>query len=78
MLRQSLNYFIGKHFDTEEKNVALQKLNQLIHTEDFHRQLRNELIMIPIPKFLSTEYNENAPLSQAHYVHLALERVSCL
>ena len=78
MLRQSLNYFIGKHFDTEEKSAALQKLNKLINTEDFHRQLRNELIMIPIPKFLSTEYNENAPLSQAHYVHLALERVSCL
>ena len=55
------------------KNDALQKLN----SDDFHRQLRNELIMIPIPKILSTEYNEEAPLSQGHYLNMALERVSC-
>ena len=30
--------------------------------------------MIPIPKFLSNEYNEDAPLSQGHYMDMALER----
>ena len=74
MLRQSLNLFFENFVNFENMDAALAKLN----SNDFHRQLRNELIMIPIPKFLSTEYNENAPLSQAHYVHLALERVSCL
>merc|ERR1712102_228939 len=47
MLRQSLNLFISK-LDEKlfNKNDALKKLNNI----DFHRQLRNELIMIPIPK----------------------------
>ena len=53
------------------KNEALNKLN----SHDFHRQLRNELIMIPIPKLLSNEYNENEPLSQGHYLEMAFERV---
>ena len=53
------------------KNDALQKLN----SDDFHRQLRNELIMIPIPKMLSNEDNQNEPLSQGHYLEMALERV---
>ena len=73
MLRQSLNLFIADYFNSEKTNIAFKKLN----SADFHRQLRNELIMIPIPKLLSTEYNQEAPLSQAHYVFMALERVSC-
>ena len=72
MLRQSLNLFIEEHFNPQKKNIALKKLN----SDDFHRQLRNELIMIPIPKLMSTEYNQEAPLSQAHFVFMALERVS--
>ena len=54
------------------KNDALKKLNNI----DFHRQLRNELIMIPIPKNLSTEFNQDSALSQAHYLNLAFERVN--
>ena len=73
MLRQSLNLFIEEHFNSQKKNNALKKLN----SGYFHRQLRNELIMIPIPKLMTTEYNQDAPLSQAHYVFMALERVSC-
>ena len=72
MLRQSLNIFIGDLVNLKSKNEALQKLN----SDNFHRQLRNELIMIPIPKILSTEYNEDAPLSQGHYLTMAFERVS--
>ena len=70
MLRQSLELFIS-NFENRNKDVALG----LLKTDDFHRQLRNELIMIPIPKVVSTEYKENAPLSQGHYLRLAIERV---
>ena len=73
MLRQSLNLFISKlHDDSFNKNDALKKLNSV----DFHRQLRNELIMIPIPKNLSNEFNQDSALNQAHYLHLAFERVN--
>ena len=73
MLRQSLNLFISKlHDDSFNKNDALDKLNNV----DFHRQLRNELIMIPIPKNLSSEFNQDSALNQAHYLNLAFERVN--
>ena len=58
MLRQSLNLFIGGIINLKNKEEAMKKLN----SDDFHRQLRNELIMIPIPKILSTEFNNEAPL----------------
>ena len=73
MLRQSLNRFIHD-FDNQNICEALAKLN----SDDFHRQLRTEIIMIPIPKCLSNEYNEEslmATKSQGHYV-MAMERVS--
>ena len=72
MLRQSLNLFLENFVNVKYMDLALNKLN----SNDFHRQLRNELIMIPIPKTLSNEYNAYAPLSQGHYVFMALERVS--
>ena len=73
MLRQSLNLFISK-FDKNvyRINDALLKLN----SAGFHRQLRNELIMIPIPKNLSNWYNQYSALNQGHYLHLAFERVT--
>ena len=75
MLRQSLNSFISK-LDVNSFKIgdALKRLN----SDDFHRQLRNELIMIPIPKILSSEFNEYAPLSQGHYLDLACERVKII
>ena len=72
MLRQSLNLFIGDINNLNNKEEALKKVN----SDDFHRQLRNELIMIPIPKILSTEFNNEAPLSQGHYLDMAFQRVS--
>ena len=73
MFRQSLNLFITNLNETSyNKNDALKKLNSV----NFHRQLRNELIMIPIPKNLSTEFNPYSALNQAHYLHLAFERVN--
>ena len=78
MLRQSLNLFIENFINLKlaeeivKKNEALAKLNR----DDFHRQLRNELIMIPIPKYFSNDYNDSDPMSQGHYAHMAFERVS--
>ena len=72
MLRQSLNLFLENFKNLHNIDAALKKLN----SDDFHRQLRNELIMIPIPKLLSNEYNEIESLSQGHYLDMALERVS--
>ena len=83
MIRQSLNLFIAdlKNLESSDKSYwmlpgtqdeVLEKLNG----NEFHRQLRNELIMIPIPKFFSNEHNDFAPLSQGHYLDMALERVS--
>ena len=73
MLRQSLNLSIsklnGKLFN---KTDGLKKLNSV----DFHRQLRNELIMVPIPKNISNEFNQDSALNQGHYIHLAFERVN--
>lgn len=64
---------IGKHIieteGSEEESVDM----------GFHRQLRNELIMVPIPKNVSTEYNSaeytNSALNQGHYLNMAFERV---
>ena len=72
MLRQSLNLLLTD-YEHEKLDKALAKLN----SDEFHRQLRNELIMIPIPKMTSNDYNEEAPLSQGHFLFMALERVSC-
>ena len=72
MLRQSLSLLLSD-VEHEKLDEALAKIS----SDKFHRQLRNELIMIPIPKMTSNEYNEEAPLSQGHYLYMALERVSC-
>ena len=73
MLRQSLNLFISKlNAKLLSKTDVLKKLNSI----DFHRQLRNELIMIPIPKYLSNEFNQDSALNQGHYLNLAFERVN--
>ena len=72
MLRQSLKLLLSNlDEETFNKNDAFKKLNCI----DFHRQLRNELIMIPVPKNISNEFNDDSPLSQGHYLSLALERV---
>ena len=73
MLRQSLNLFISKLDEKlHNKTDALKKLNSI----ELHRQLRNELIMIPIPKNISNEFNQYSALNQGHYLDLAFERVN--
>ena len=74
MLRQSLKLFISQQCrELDQTNVekALKKLNH----DSFHRQLRNELFMIPIPKNPSTKYNQQSRLFQGHYLDLVLQRV---
>ena len=46
MLRQSLKLFIKNMLPTSRTQAALQKLEE----NEFHKRLRNELIMLPIPK----------------------------
>ena len=48
---------------------ALERLKD----KNFHRQLRNELIMLPIPKIKRRSITS---LDQGHYLLLAIERVS--
>ena len=46
MLRQSLKLFIKTQLPTSRTQAALRKLDE----NEFHKRLRNELIMLPIPK----------------------------
>jgi len=46
MLRQSLKLFIKTQLPTSRTQAALRKLEE----NEFHKRLRNELIMLPIPK----------------------------
>ena len=51
-----------------------KKLNDEKQSDSFHRQLRNELILLPIPKNPSNDNNQFLP-SQAHYLDMAIDRV---
>jgi len=46
MLRQSLKLYIKNMIPTSRTQAALRKLEE----NEFHKRLRNELIMLPIPK----------------------------
>ena len=70
MLRQSLKLFIiSSDLGLIRKNTALEKLIG----DDFHRQLRNELIMLPIPKIKYPDIRMS--LDQSHYIDMAIQRV---
>ena len=75
MLRQSLNRFLKNFINLHNMDAALKRL----YSDDFHRQLRNELIMIPIPKLPSNDFTP--PVYQGRYLtylDMAFERVSHL
>ena len=80
MLRQSLKLFIS-HYGLSLITAGLTDSGRIIDAmtklkdTSFHRQLRNELIMIPIPKNLSTDYNEESKFYQADTVIWAINRV---
>ena len=50
-------------------NIALESLKQ----NAFHKKLRNELIMLPIPKING---DKKRPANDTHYLERAVERVS--
>ena len=84
MLRQSLKrYFNTLDLTNPDILNALSKLDK----NEFHKRLRNELIMIPIPKakFFSRKvpaginpdvYEDDIIESQTHAVKSAIQRVS--
>ena len=75
MLRQSLNLFLENFINLHNMDAALKRL----YSDDFIRQLRFELMMIPIPKLLSNEYK--TPVYQGRYLtylDMVFERVSHL
>lgn len=74
MLRQSLNLFIDG-LNSEKIIVspkALVQAKSRLNKRRFHKQLRNELIMLPIPK-VKNRWVE--PIDQGHYLDLACQRV---
>ena len=75
MLRQSLKIFLSE-LKRDQHLVDLSKQDKaltILNRNEFHKQLRNELIMLPIPKIK----NHCGP-EQAHNVELAIQRVSVL
>ena len=82
MLRQSLKKFLQSLPSSLDIQAAIQKLDE----NEFHKRLRNELIMLPIPKTkffdrkVPTGVNQNdfkefIIEKQTHIVHCAISRV---
>ena len=89
MLRQSLKKFLKtlpSSFNTEPALQKMSFINELQENE-FHKRLRNELIMLPIPKakfFVRKiptgvnplDFEDEMNKKQAHFLDCAIERVS--
>ena len=89
MLRQSLKNFLKTLPSSFNTQPALKKINFIneLQENEFHKRLRNELIMLPIPK--AKFFNRKVPTGvspavfedeitkkQAHFLDCAIERVS--
>ena len=83
MLRQSLKLFLKSLPATSNILNALQKIEE----NDFHKRLRNELIMLPIPKakFFDRkvpsgvnreDFKDEIIEKQTHVLRCAIDRVS--
>ena len=83
MLRQSLKIFLKTLPASFNAQRALQKIEE----NDFHKRLRNELIMLPIPKakFFDrkvptgvdpADFEDEIIGKQAHLLDSAIDRVS--
>ena len=83
MLRQSLKIFLQTLPASFNVQPALRKIEE----NDFHKRLRNELIMLPIPKakFVDrkipsgvnpADFEDEINGKQTHVLHCAIERVS--
>ena len=83
MLRQSLTIFLK----TFPSSFNVQRALRKIQDNEFHKRLRNELIMLPIPKakFFSrkvptgvnpADFEDEIIEKQAHVLNCAIDRVS--
>ena len=83
MLRQSLKIFLKTLPASFNAQPALQKIEE----NEFHKRLRNELVMLPIPKakFFNRKiptgvnpaaFQDEINAKQAHFLDCAIERVS--
>ena len=83
MLRQSLKIFLKTLPTSSMVQNALQKVEE----NDFHKRLRNELIMLPIPKakffdrkvpsgVKRQDFEDEIIEKQAHVLQSAISRVS--
>ena len=83
MLRQSLKLFLKTLPASFNTQPALQKIEE----NEFHKRLRNELIMLPIPKakFFSrkvptgvnpADFEDEIIEKQTHVLNCAIDRVS--
>ena len=70
MLRQSLKLFLKSLPTSSIIQNALQKTEE----NDFHKRLRNELFMLPIPKVKFLD--RRVPSGLSHVLQSAISRVS--
>ena len=82
MLRQSLKKFLKSLRSSSNIQAALRKIEE----NEFHKRLRNELIMLPIPKAKFFDRKVPAGVNrndfktiliekQTHILHCAISRV---
>ena len=80
MLRQSLKVFVNSLDCSSRINENVkQAAIKLLSSSKFHRRLRSELVMMPIPKPLTDDaqkVDESYLKSQGHNVEAAIDRVS--
>ena len=83
MLRQGLKIFLKTLSTSPDVQNALQKIDE----NEFHKRLRNEIIMLPIPKtkfnarkvptgMNPTDFENEIIEKQTHVLQCAISRVS--
>ena len=90
MIRQSLNLFLIELKFKQQISVEFkQKIKNaltLLNENDFHKRLRNEIVMVPIPKIrfhehliqkfkASQNYKDELQRQQGHLLEKAIDRV---
>ena len=90
MLRQSLNLFLQelklKHRNSIDYERKIKFALTLLNGNDFHKRLRNEIVMVPIPKIkfhdhliqqmkTSKNYKDEIQRQQGHLLEKAIDRV---
>ena len=80
MLRQSLKVFVNSvNYPSRISEKAKREATKILNDSKFHRRLRSELVMMPIPKPLTDDAQKvdaSYLESQGHNVESAINRVS--